>query len=56
MKTEMPITATIVKKAPNYRKTARELLASCRAFYEDPENEKAFQEWKERQKHGNRKV
>ena len=34
------------KEKPDYRKTAAALLARCRAFYEDEENEKAFQEWK----------
>ena len=28
------------------RKTAAELLERCREFYRDPENERAFQEWK----------
>ena len=37
---------------PRYTATARELLERCRGFYEDPENEKAFREWKEKQKKG----
>lgn len=54
---EMRIAAvTTAKEKPKYRKTAAELLSRCRGFYTDPENEKAFQEWKERQKNGNRKV
>ena len=32
-------------KAPDFKKTAAELLARCREFYKNPENEKAFQEW-----------
>ena len=32
-----------------YHKTAAELLAACRAFYQDPENEKAYQKWKTEQ-------
>ena len=34
------------KEKPNYQKKAAELLKRCREFYQDPENEKAFQEWK----------
>ena len=48
MKTELTITAKAAKKKPNYERTAAELLDRCRAFYQDPENEKAFQEWKAR--------
>ena len=44
--TEMTITARASGKKPDYRKTAAALLERCRAFYQDPENEKAFQEWK----------
>jgi hypothetical protein len=29
------------------RKTAAALLERCRAFYQDPENERAYQEWKD---------
>lgn len=43
---EMQITVKTAEEKPNYQKTAAELLKRCRAFYEDPENEKAFQEWK----------
>ena len=44
---EMRIAAvTTAKEKPKYRKTAAELLSRCRGFYTDPENEKAFQEWK----------
>ena len=43
---ELRITARTVKEKPKYKKTAAALLARCREFYQDPENEKAFQEWK----------
>jgi len=43
---EMQITVKTAEEKPNYQKTAAELLKRCRAFYEDPENEKAFLEWK----------
>ena len=44
---EMRITARAAKEAPKYRKTAAALLERCRAFYKDPENERAYQEWKD---------
>ena len=44
--TELQITARAVKDKPNYKKTAAALLARCREFYQDPENERAYQEWK----------
>lgn len=34
------------EKKPNYQKTAPALLERCRAFYQDEENERAYQEWK----------
>ena len=43
---EMRITAREAAAKPNYRKTAAELLARCREFYRDPENEREFREWK----------
>ena len=46
--TELLITARASEQKPNYRKTAAALLERCRQFYQDPENEKAFQEWKAR--------
>ena len=46
--TQMAITAETAKTKPNYRKTAAALLERCRLFYEDPENERAYQEWKEK--------
>ena len=39
-------------KEPNFRKTAAELLKRCREFYQDPENERAYQEWKAKKRSG----
>lgn len=44
--TELTATVRESGKAPNFKKTAAELLQRCREFYQDPENEKAYQEWK----------
>lgn len=30
------------EKKPDYRRTAAELLAACRAFYREPGNEEAY--------------
>ena len=46
MTEEMRIICRTATTAPDYSKTAAELLARCREFYQDPENERAFQEWK----------
>ena len=43
---EMTITAVRVKEKPKYGLYAAELLERCRAFYQDPENEREYQEWK----------
>ena len=43
---ELTVTVRASGKAPNYKKTAAELLQRCREFYQDPENERAFLEWK----------
>ena len=48
---ELRVIAREAATKPNYRKTAAELLARCREFYQDPENERAYQEWK-RQRSG----
>ena len=45
---ELKITARTAKDKPKYKKTAAALLARCREFYQDPENERAYQEWKAR--------
>ena len=51
MLADLQINVRVCKEKPKYSKTAAELLAKCREFYQDPENEKAFQEWmKERSK------
>ena len=43
---EMRITARSSGQAPKYDKAASALLELCREFYQDPENERAYQEWK----------
>ena len=43
--TEMAIVVKMAKTKPNYQKTAAALLERCREFYQNPENERAFQEW-----------
>ena len=43
---EIQVTARESGKAPDYTKTAARLLKRCREFYQDPENVKAFEEWK----------
>ena len=47
--TELRIIAEAKKQAPDYSRTAGQLLAACRSFYQDPENEKKYQEWKANQ-------
>lgn len=44
--TEITISARTCAEKPNYWKTAGALLERCREFYQNPDNEKAFQEWK----------
>ena len=46
------ITASQGTTDPKYGKTAAGLLEAARMFYQDPENEKAFQEWKKTRKGG----
>lgn len=52
---QLKIAAREATTKPNYRKTAAELLQRCREFYQDPENERAFQEWKARKDGQNEK-
>lgn len=52
MKTEIRISARTAEEKPKYKKTAAALLDRCRLFYQDPENERAYQEWRAR-KDGN---
>ena len=49
---KMAITAYRATTAPNYEITAAGLLEAARMFYQDTENEKAFQEWKKTRKGG----
>ena len=49
---ETRISASRARTKPKYQANAAALLKRCRAFYEDPENEKAFREWKETKKKG----
>ena len=44
--TEIKISVRTAEEKPNYRRTAAALLERCREFYQDPENERAYQEWK----------
>ena len=53
---QMAITARTAKEKPNYRKTAAALLNACRLFYQDPENERADQEWKKQRSGANETV
>ena len=46
--TELQINARTAEGQPKYKKTAAALLQRCREFYQDPESEKAYQEWKEK--------
>lgn len=47
---EITIIATRATTAPQYARTAAGLLAACRMFYQNPENEEAYQEWKKSRK------
>lgn len=42
---DMRIEVVYVKQNPDYGPLARHLLEKAIAFYQDPENEKAFQKW-----------
>ena len=46
------VTVSKATTAPKYAKTAAGLLEAARTFYQDPENEKAFREWKKTKKGG----
>lgn len=43
---ELKIIHETTQAEPKYQKTAGMLLTACREFYNDPENEKAFLDWK----------
>ena len=42
---EMTISAVRCREKPKYSTSAKQLLEKARAFYQDPENEKAFLDW-----------
>ena len=42
----MRVEAYRTRETPDYMQMARHLLPKIREFYQNPENEKAFQEWK----------
>lgn len=46
MTTEIRISARTAEEKPKYKKTAAALLERGRLFFQDPENERAYQEWK----------
>lgn len=47
---EITISVTKTMTDPPYAKTAAGLLAACRTFYQETENEEAYQEWKKSRK------
>ena len=47
-----PAEVRTAEEKPKYTKTAAALLERCRAWYLDPENEKEYEEWKERRRKG----
>ena len=44
--TEIRICAERAQTEPKYKASAAALLMNCREFYQKPENEEAYQEWK----------
>ena len=44
---QMMIVLETAKTKPDYRKTAAALLERCREFYQDPENKRRLEEWRE---------
>ena len=46
------ITVSQATTAPKYEITAAGLLEACRTFYQDPKNEREFQEWMKQRKEG----
>lgn len=53
---EITITVTKATTVPQYGKTAAGLLAACRKFWENPENETEYQKWKGERKNGSDRV
>lgn len=49
---DMKIEAVYTGQKPDYMPLARHLLDRIIAFYKDPENERAFQEWKAKRERG----
>lgn len=47
---EITISVTKAMTDPPYAKTAAGLLEACRTFYQETENEEAYQEWKKSRK------
>lgn len=43
---KLEISIEKARAEPNYKTTAASLLIACRKFYQDPENEKKYQETK----------
>lgn len=56
MTAQMTITAREARTEPKYSTMAPALLKRCREFYQDPENERAYQEWKEKRKEKHEKA
>ena len=54
--TDLQINVRAGKEPTNYKKTATALLERCREFFQDPENERAYQEWKARKEDKNEKT
>lgn len=42
---EMRLTVSTAEKEPEFKKTAGMLLTLCRDYFQNPENEKEYQEW-----------
>ena len=45
---QMRIEGIMMNTHGDPRPLARNLAEKCKAFYEDPENERAYQEWKQK--------
>lgn len=43
---DMPVIPERTGRKPDNRKTAKKLLAECRMFFSEPENERMYLEWK----------
>lgn len=56
MKEEMTVRMIRHRQKPKYTARAAKLLEKCREFYKDPENERAYQEWKARKEEQHEKA